>query len=134
MGSPRMLIGWNINLRAMLETFNDKKVDTFSYSLDEDQLFHVILSAFTRYSMMVTLQRINSIRLDYSSIVVYLGSIKFLDPSEKDVIKMVTLLDVIKMVTLLRAGNSARVGFRALARIKKSDDDFETVNACFISL
>ena len=120
-----MLTGWNINLRAILETFNDKKVDTFSYSLDEDQSFHVILSAFTRYSTMVTLQRINSIRLDYSSIVVYLGSIKFLDPSEKD---------VIKMVTLLRAGNSARVGFRALARIKKSDDDFETVNACFVSL
>ena len=120
-----MLTGWNINLRAILETFNDKKVDTFSYFLNEDQSFHVILSAFTRYSTMVTLQRINSMRLDYSSIVVYLGSIKFLDPSEKD---------VIKMVTLLRAGNSARVGFRALARIKKSDDDFETVNACFVSL
>ena len=70
--------------------------------------------------MMVTLQRINLIRLDYWSIVVYLGSINFLKIPEKD---------VIKMVRLLRAGNSARVGFRALFGIKKSDDDFETVNA-----
>tara|TARA_B100000989_G_scaffold293391_1_gene270724 strand:+ start:609 stop:971 length:363 start_codon:yes stop_codon:yes gene_type:complete len=120
-----MLTGWNINLRAILETFNDKKVDTFSYFMNEDQSFHEILSALTLYSMMVTQQRIKSIRLDYWSIVVYLGSIKLLDPSEKD---------VIKMVTLLRAGNSAGVGFRPLFRIKKSDDDFETVNACFVSL
>ena len=105
-----MLTGWNINLRVILETFNDKKVDTFSYFLNEDQSFHEILSALTRYSMMVTQQRTKSIRLDYWSIVVYLGSIKLLDPSEKD---------VIKMVTLLRAGNSVGVGFRALFRIKK---------------
>ena len=75
--------------------------------------------------MMVNLQRINSIRLDYWSIVVYFGSIKFLDPFEKD---------VIKMVILLRVGNSVRVGFRALCMIENSDDEFETVKACYVSL
>ena len=86
-----MLTGWNINLRAILETFNDKKVDTFSYFLNEDQSFHEILSALTRYSMMVTQQRIKSSRLDYWSIVVYLGSIKLLDPSKKTLLKWSTV-------------------------------------------
>ena len=75
--------------------------------------------------MMVNLQRINSIRLDYWSIVVYFDSIKFLDPFEKD---------VIKMVILLCTGNSIRVDFRALVKIEKSDDDFETAKACFVPL
>ena len=75
--------------------------------------------------MMVTQQRTKSIRLDYWSIVVYIGSIKFLHPFEKD---------VIKMVILLCAGNSVRVDFRALVKIEKSDNDFETAKACFVPL
>jgi hypothetical protein len=57
--------------------------------------------------------------------VVYIGSIKFLHPFEKD---------VIKMVILLCAGNSVRVDFRALVKIEKSDNDFETAKACFVPL
>lgn len=91
-----MLTRWNSNLRVISQILNDENVNKLSYSppgsLSKGHLFHERLVTYARSDMMVTLQKINSIRLDHWFIVVYFGLSKFSDLFEKDVIKMVILL------------------------------------------